>query len=248
VIAFHLPGGVPVDAFALLLGFGASLGLVWALNGDRQKQEILTLDGGLWVLVGALVGARIAYVAVNWGYFQGHLQEIYQLHLGGLAWAGAMVGGMAFLALYASLRRTSLVALADALTPLATALAAAAWLGCWLAGSAYGVKASAWWALPAMDEWGDVARRFPLQLLGAGIILIVQWMIDVFGSYLKSPGVTAGVWSVVFFVEMLVFSVLRADPAPTWQGFRLETLAAGFFLLVSVIGLIKHLFFARTSP
>lgn len=178
-------------------------------------------------------GGRTGYVAVNWAYFRSQPQEIYQVQLGGLSWAGAVLGGLIALFAVAGARKTLPGELADALLPLGTALAVSAWLGCWLDGCAYGAQNNAWWALPALDEWGMFAQRLPLQLLGVGSMLGLQAAIDWIRPRLKANGAAAAVWFVVFSFYMLIFSFLRADPAPSWQEIRLDTWAAGFYLVIA---------------
>lgn len=247
VIAFFLPGGVPVYTFSLLVGLGAGVGLAWVAwraAGLPPTGTVQRVNAGLWTLIGALLGSRAAYVAVNWAYFKTHLGEAPQVQLGGLAWPGALAGGLVFLAIYAALARQPLGVLADALLPLAASLTVSVWLGCWVLGSAYGPPLAAWWAVPARDEGGHLAGRFPTQPLGALLALGLAWLLDL-NWHFRRPGIASGLWLGGFALQLLAISLLRGDPAPGWQGLRLETWAALGFTALAALGLL--LLYLRTD-
>jgi prolipoprotein diacylglyceryltransferase len=255
VVAFYLPGGVPIYALSLLLGLGISLGLAWvAWSANASGRDALRpVNAGLWTLFGALVGGRAGFVVANWPYFQAQPAESLQVSLGGLSWPGALAGALAALGLYAGITAQSLGVLADDLLPLAATLTVSAWLGCWLDGCAYGPLANVWWGLPARDEWGRLALRWPTQLLGALLALGWFWLLElriVYGrgiradasSHPPSRTTKAGrmaTWGLLgFSVQMAALSFLRADPAPHWQALRLDTWAALAFTGLAGLALI----------
>ncbi len=229
MVAFYLPGGVPVYAFALIMGAAASLGLAWAAYSAPRKQVISVLDAGLCALAGGLVGGRLAYVAASWGYFQSQGPKMVEIYLGGLAWPGALAGGLLGLAIYAGIAHQRTGVLANSLLPLGGTMAMAAWLACWLDGCAYGISANAWWALPARDEWGVWGRRAPVQLLGALATLAIYWLVDRLRPRLPVPGQAALLALLLFSLEMFAVSWLRADPVPLIGTLRMEA----WFALVS---------------
>jgi phosphatidylglycerol---prolipoprotein diacylglyceryl transferase len=195
------------------------------------------VDAGLYALIGALIGGRVAFVAVNWNYFQAYPGEIFAVHLGGIAWSGALVGGFSAVLLTAIITRYPLSEYLAALLPLLAALVVASWLACWLAGCAYGPPADTWWGIPSRDEWGTLALRLPVQLIGALLAMGFFWLLDV--SHRRFP--TASQFSSIAFLglalQMLVLSFLRFDPQPTWQGLRMETWAAASFAALALVSL-----------
>jgi prolipoprotein diacylglyceryltransferase len=177
------------------------------------------------VLAGALIGSRIAYALVNWGYFSMHFVEIPQIWLGGLAWPGAVAGGLIALAVFALWTETGFAALADQLLPLVLVLTLSAWLADWQTGVAYGHISTAWWAAPSRDEWGETARRFPVQPIAAALTLFSFGLVDQLSSRLRRRGQIASLAFTSLTAILLLTSFLRADPAPIWQSFRLDTWA-----------------------
>ncbi len=235
MIAFHLPGNLPVYTFSLLLGLGATAGLAWAVWQTNQPDTYRLITASLWTLAGALAGSRAAYLLLNWPYYQVHLAETFQFQLGGLAWPGALAGALLTLALYAWLNRQPFAVLADGLMPQLMLLSLAAWIGCWLDGCAYGPEAFAWWSLPARDEFGLTAWRFPTQLLGALLTLGLFWLVDSLRPRWEKPGMAAGLALLGLMAVVFACSFLRADPGLYWHGLRLDAWAAlGFGLLAGL--------------
>lgn len=170
-------------SFSFWLGIGALVGLGWVALQAPPSDAQARAWAGTAALSGALIGGRGVYVAVHWAYFAApggpaRLIEIPQVWLGGLSGAGALAGGVLAVGLVALATRQPLVTLADALLPLLAGVGAAAWLGCWGAGLAYGPTANAWYALSAPDEWGRVAPRLPLQPLAALLTVAAVWLAE----------------------------------------------------------------------
>ncbi|MFQ5615010.1 MAG: prolipoprotein diacylglyceryl transferase family protein [Anaerolineales bacterium] len=243
MVAFYLPGEVPVYAFSLLLGAAASLGLFWVAWQSEPQLARQRVVAGLGTLLGGLLGGRAAYIGVNWAYFQNHPAEIIQLPLGGLAWPGAVAGGILALPIVALIGRQSLPGLADALLPLIAVLTIAVWLACWMDGCAYGQPTGAWYSVPARDEWGNLTGRWPLQFTGALITFALVQGIDHARNrgWLQIPGRAACVGVFGLSLQWWLLSLLRADPAPQWNGQRLDTWAAIGFAILAALALLVML-------
>ena len=223
--------------FSLFISIGAVLGLSWAILDLKEKHAFRVIDSSLGVLLGGLLGSRAFFVAVHWSYYQEHLLEIPQVWAGGLSSTGALAGAFVAWLILAGLNRQNSAALADQLFPVLMLVAVAAWLGCWLEGIAYGPLAGgAGWSLPARDEWGVFAARFPTQLSGAVLTSGWFWLIETQGKRRKLlPGWVAawGFWGLSVILTGLSF--LRADPVLYWQGLRLDTWGGFSLVLVSLI-------------
>ncbi|OGO64166.1 MAG: hypothetical protein A2Z45_08030 [Chloroflexi bacterium RBG_19FT_COMBO_55_16] len=224
-IAFYLPGNLPVYVSSMLLGLGTTLGLSWVAWQALPERRLREVDAGLLALLGGLIGGRMAFVAADWAYFQSNRGEIPLIHLGGTSWAGALVGGLVALALLTWLTHQPLGTIIVALWPLWTSVIVSAWLGCWLDGCAYGPPATGWWGIPARDEWGKIALRWPTQLLGALLALVLFSFLNWGHQRGLPPRFIAGLGMLGLSLEMLALSFLRADPSLQWRNLRLETWA-----------------------
>lgn len=185
-------------SFSLLLALGTLAGLGWVALQPPRPAAMQHVTAGAWALLGGLAGGRTAYVAVHWTYFQDQPGAMVQFWLGGVSGPGALAGGLAALAAYALLLGPRSAAgcfarRADALLPLLAALSAAAWLGCWQDGVAYGVAYGAvpvtggasydpplhpWYALHSPDEWGRRLPRLPLQPAAAILSIAAAWLAE----------------------------------------------------------------------
>ena len=225
------------------LAIGAALALA-ALN--RRDRAGAVLDCGLLALAAGVIGARAVHVGLHWDYFVQHADEIARLRAGGLAWAGAVIGGLGGLALGARWRRISLMGLLEALTPALPLIGLAAWWGCWATGCAYGAEVATladhpgWLVSEAPDIYGIIAPRYHTQLYGAAgslaLLLLTALMIG--RGWLK--GRRFGL--LLALTALLSFGVgfWRADAAPVAAGLRadqwLDLLLLGLGLILFIKG------------
>jgi phosphatidylglycerol:prolipoprotein diacylglycerol transferase len=233
--------------FSLLLALGAILGLGWCAVRVPPKESLAVTDRGLLALFGALVGARLGYVAINWGYFQLHTAEIWQVWLGGLSGIGAASGFLATIWVIAMAARQPPGALADQLVPLGISLSASAWLAAWEAGSAYGILSTflphgAWLTLPARDEGGTWASRWPTQLVGAVLTLALGAVLsslrrDGHSRRSLKSGSTAALAILGFGAILFALAYTRVDPTPLWYGLRLDAWAGLSFMGLGLLSL-----------
>jgi prolipoprotein diacylglyceryltransferase len=198
----------------------------------------------LIVLSASLLGARLSYVWINWAHFSGHLGEIPQIWLGGLTWPGAVVGAWLAILALPFLFQTSRSRgahpgrlppvgwFADRLYPLLPPIAVTAWLANWQAGVAYGVllPAGSLLGMPSLDETGSYNPHFPLQLLAALSLLADFWLMEMRARPLRRPGQLSRRAFFRLLLNLLVVSLLRADPAPLWNGLRVDAWIALIFL------------------
>jgi prolipoprotein diacylglyceryltransferase len=224
-----------MQPFSILIGVGALSGLLLISWRAPKKELSRYLDAGLWTLFGALVGSRVVAVVINLSYYQTHPGEIFQVWLGGLSGIGAMAGGMLVIILLALWWKFPVGKLADTLLPLAGTLIITAWLGCWVDSCGYGLPSSMWWALPGRDEWGVLAYRVPVQLMGATLTLVLIWLLEWASKHIPVPGLNAVIGLFGLSVVIFALSFLRVDPTPMWNGFRLEAWGAIGFMIFSII-------------
>ena len=154
----------------------------------------------------------------------------------GLAWSGALAGGLVMVAIYAWQLQRSLGELLDGLFPLLTSVAVFSGLACWLNGCVYGPLVINGWGLLALDDMGRMALRLPIQLIGAGATAFWFVVIDTQRARLSRPKVAGWLGLLGVAVVQLGLALLRADPGIFFGGWRLDTLAALGFSVVALIG------------
>jgi prolipoprotein diacylglyceryltransferase len=224
-----------MQLFSVLLGLGALTGLLLIVWKAPKKETSHYLDAALVILFCALLVSRAGYVAVHFPYYQIHPGDIIQVWKGGLSGIGALAGGALGVLILAGWWRGSTGAMADIFLPLVGTLTITAWLGCWLDSCGYGLPTTAWWALPARDEWGVLAYRVPVQLIGAIVTLVIIWFLDRVSKWITIPGISASLGVFLIAAELFALSFLRADSTPILYGLRLEAWGAIGLMLVCLL-------------
>lgn len=231
--------------FSVLLALGAVFGLTWVVYESSPGSQRTSLNAGILVLFSALVGGRMAYVAAHWEYFLDHLIEAPQIWLGGLAWPGALAGGIVGTLIVAWISKISVGVLADRLLPLLVSLSVAIWLGCWMTGCAYGAEVDL--GLLTKDEWGFYKKRIPLQVFSSIITVMLFWGIGRYRHRMDdlSSGLAASFGLGGLSLILLVTSFLWVDPYPLYNNLRLETWAALIFVVISILGGVLAIILGR---
>lgn len=192
-------------------GFGLAIAAYVAYLYSRHRLERADFDvrryGAFtgYLVVAALVGARVAHVATNWGYYAGHPGRWIAVWHGGLASFGGIA---AALPVALALRRrwwpgTSLARFADAVVPaLVAGWALGRLLGPQFMVQGGGHLTHQWFGLHYV---GQVGKRVPvpiIQGLEDGLLwLALLWAQR--GALGRRPG-------VVTAIAMMVWGVVRA--------------------------------------
>lgn len=88
--------GVEIQWYGILIVIGLILAMVFAYRNMRRvgiEAERAT-DAIIGGIIGALIGARLYYVAFNWDAYQGDLLSIVNTREGGLAVFGGLIGAV----------------------------------------------------------------------------------------------------------------------------------------------------------
>lgn len=235
-----------ISSYTLLIGSGLLSGaLLICLTARRQGFEVIhALDGALLAAAGGMLGARFAYLIRYWDYYRGHLNLAMRIKDGGLAWHGALIGGLLAVICYCAVQRISLAAMLDLLAPGIAALAVGAWLGCFMANCASGVETypgqGLLWrlSLDLPDIYGIRAPRVAVQLLGAawsGAVLIVMLII---GQHKRFTGLAFPLWLSLYCFGAFWLGFARADEVRRIAGWRADQLVDAALFVVGAVSLI----------
>ena len=178
----------------------------------------------------------MAYVAVQWSYYRQHLPQVFQIYQGGLAWPGALAGGLLIAMVYARHLRKQPGALLWTLFPLLTSMIVFTWLACWGEGCAYGSINHGSLGLLALDEWGNRAFRFPTQFVGALAALLWFIALDIQNARHLSSNLAGWIGLLGTAIILFGLTYLRADPGIFWHGLRLDAWAALGFTIFALGG------------
>ena len=105
--------------YGLLIATAVLAGLLLAMQRARRRgiDPALVADLLPVLVVGAVIGARLYYVALEWRQYQGRWGDILAIWRGGIAIHGALIGGILATILFCRWRRQPFWPLLDVLVP-----------------------------------------------------------------------------------------------------------------------------------
>ena len=238
-----------MSSFALIIGIGSTLGLLRVAQQASPGESADWVNAGLYILASSLLGSRVVYVLEHASYYWVHQIEAFELWKGGLSLAGALIGGLLCIPLIATVRRIPVHEVILRLGPLVPPLAISGWLGCWLAGCAYGaaLPEHGWWGLPAADEAGQVLLRIPIQAAGALFMIALTWLIEKNHESIASRFNTGYLYLLGFAVTLLVLLPLRMDPVKPMGPLHFDLWSAIGLFLLSASGILAHIIANKTT-
>lgn len=212
-IAFHI-GSLSIHWYGLLLAIGFIVGL-WTASRRAMRDRIApekVFDSGIWLILGAIAGARMLYVISYWDrlvqeplFPSAPWTEMFMVQRGGLVFYGGLIGGIVAGLIYVWKNKLPLWKFADALAPSIALGYVPGRLGCLMNGCCYGRETSLPWAIhfPPDHETRGVAVH-PTQiydaLLNLALYFGLAWLHrrkkfdgQIFASYLLCYSVTRSV-------------------------------------------------------
>lgn len=108
-------GGFSFAYYGLIIGIGMIAGLLVAQADARRRGQDpeIYMDFMLYGVIFAIIGARLYYVIFQWGYYQNHLGEIFNLRKGGLAIYGGIIAAVITLFVFTKKKKISFLSMAD---------------------------------------------------------------------------------------------------------------------------------------
>lgn len=229
-----------MNLFSLMVGIGASLGLLQVWRDAPPRREFASLLNGGVVLIAALIGGRAGFVWLNPHLFTTDLPAALRFWEGGLIFPTALLAALLMIPLLALVQHQPVLRIADWVMIMLIPLAVSLWLGCGAAGCAYGVALTDQypWALPVLDSDGTLTYRFPLPYLAAAALLLIARPVEKKALAIQMPGARAALLGLVLAVHTLLFSSWRADAVPIYHNLRLDYAVSYLLGGVSLLGVL----------
>lgn len=204
--------GWPIYSYGLMLAIAFLIGIFGA--GRSAKKIGVSFDNvvdlGVWILIGAIVGARLAYVITEYQYFLKYPWEIILINSGGLAFHGGLLGGFAAGFWYLKRKKIYPWKLADIIAPFIALGYAVVRIGCFLKGCCYGKQATVFWALPCSGN--DHLLRHPTQIysmIGSLLLFLILWKLR---NHKRFPGFLFVLYIGLYSIMRFVVEFFRVAP------------------------------------
>lgn len=171
-------GGFSVFAYGVFLAIAFAVG-VYGLTREAKRvnlPEEKFLDMSIWIMVAAIVGARLLYILIELPTYLAAPLTIFSVRSGGLSFHGGLIAGIIVGLGYTRRHHLPQGKVADLVAPYLALGYAIVRIGCLLNGCCFGRQTAVPWALPA--AYLDSTPRHPTQLYAfvAGLLIFVILM------------------------------------------------------------------------
>lgn len=158
--SFHLP------TYGALLVLAILAGVLTAMRLGRRAgfDAGLVLDFCTWIILVALVGAKVLMVVSDWSYYRANPGEIFSFStlMAGGVFYGGFLAALAFVGWYVRVQKLSFWKLADVLAPAVAVGQSIGRLGCFSAGCDYGKPTDARWGVIFNSSFAHEVAGVPL--------------------------------------------------------------------------------------
>ncbi len=148
-------------ASAFLIGLALTLYLTKELNKTRKNpiDPDLYYDALIYVLIFAIVGARLYYVIFDFDNYRGDIKSIFAIWNGGLAFYGGVIGGIIAVAIFTKRKNLNLFDFGEVMLPgLALGQAIGRW-GNFVNREAYGCYTDNIFAMRILKDQAQVVTQ-----------------------------------------------------------------------------------------
>ena len=243
-ILFQL-GNWPVYSYGVLLALAYLAGLQLAVVRARRAglDPAKVMDLGIYLIIAALVGAKLMLVLVDFQYFRAQPRELLSLVRAGGVFYGGLIAAF-FTALWLVGRyRLPRWTTADMIAPGIALGHVVGRLGCLLAGCCYGRPTDVPWAITFTNPVAAVNVGTPLQiplhptqLYDAGAELLILAGLLIFERRgRKFPGRTFWLYLLLYAVSRYVIEIYRGDERGTLLGFSTSQFVSILLVPVSLV-------------
>lgn len=142
-------GPITIYTYGFFIAAAILLGLAITSIEAKKKglNNQLVSELGFYLVLGALIGARIFFVIISWDYFLKHPLEIFMFWKGGLVFLGGAIGAALASIFFFKKFKQPFWPWVDSMAPGVAIGQAIGRIGCLCAGCCYGKPTSLPWAI-----------------------------------------------------------------------------------------------------
>ena len=230
-------GVLLASAYLLALYFAVRRARRFGLDGNR------VLDLGIYIIISALVGAKLLLLVVDFDYFRRQPAELWTLARSGGVFYGGLV--LAFLVglWYVRKHRLPVWPIADAIAPGIALGHVIGRFGCLLAGCCYGTPTSRPWGVTFSDTFAASNVGTPLHVAlhptqlydGGAELLILAFLLLTEKWWRKRAGFTFWVYILLYAVSRYVVEMFRGDPRGMTMGYSTSQIISMVLVPLSLL-------------
>src|SRR5436305_230043 len=214
-------GTLTIYTYGVLLAAAYLLGLQFALVRARKRglDANRVLDLGIYIIISALVGAKLLLLVTDWGSFTADPRELLSLARSGGVFYGGLIVAVSVALWYIRRVGLPLWTTCDAFAPGIALGHVIGRFGCFFAGCCFGKPTSVRWAITFTDPFAAANVGTPLnvplhptQLYEAGAeLLILAFLLLTEKSGRKFSGRTFWLYMLLYAISRYIIEFYRGD-------------------------------------
>ena len=248
-VLFEIPGGLKVHAYGLMVAVGFLAALAWVRYQSKREGipvQAMT-DFAFWLMVAAIIGSRLAFLAVDWRYYAENPLAALRVWEGGLVFYGGLIACIFTAWFYLKKYRLNFWKVADIFMPGVALGHGFGRIGCFLAGCCHGRTCDphAWYAVVFPDRPEGLAPPgiplYPVQLIEAAAEFLIFALLAWKSRKKAFDGQILLLYLMTYAIVRIGIELLRGDKE---RGFVLgawlstSQLLSGILLIAALVVLI----------
>jgi phosphatidylglycerol:prolipoprotein diacylglycerol transferase len=214
-------GPLTFYTYGLLLAAAYLLGLQFAIVRARARglDPNRVMDLGIWIIISALVGAKLLLLVVERSQVAANPKELLNVLRAGGVFYGGLVAAIVVSLIYLRRHRLPVWTTTDVFAPSIALGHVIGRFGCLFAGCCFGRPTDVSWAITFHDELAAAngtplgVPLHPTQLYEAGAELLILGILLVFERRGRPfPGRTFWTYMLLYAVSRFVIEFYRGDP------------------------------------
>lgn len=241
-------GGFPVYTYGVLLAAAYLLGLQFALVRARARglDANRVMDLGIWIIISALIGAKLLLLIVDFDTFRRSPGELMTLMRSGGVFYGGLIAAVIVAIWYLRRHRLPVWSVSDAFAPGIALGHVIGRLGCLFAGCCFGRATDVPWGITFTNEYArqnvgtplNIALH-PTQLYEAGAELIILILMLVFERKGRPfAGRTFWGYMLMYGISRFIIEMYRGDARGMVGAFSTSQFVSIILVPLSIIMLI----------
>jgi len=236
--------GFEIAYYGIIIALGITAGYCTAqFQAKRTGQDPdIYLDFAMYVIIAAIVGARLYYVIFSWDDYKDSPMQILNLRAGGLAIYGAVLTSISMVFIYGKLKKYSPLLIGDTgAAGLVIGQAIGRW-GNFFNSEAYGGPTNLPWKLYIAPQYRVIPYQnyeyfHPAFLYESVLDLIIFVILLIFAKkqILKKDGQLALIYLILYSFARIAVELCRLDSVRYVYGIPVAIIASLSIIVISSI-------------
>jgi len=222
------------------LGFAVCAFLIYKHAARLGLNKERVVDMLVLILIGGIIGARLLYIWLNFGYYILRPIEIFDLSKGGLVWYGGFAAGLIAAVIYVRMNKMDFWLIMDLIVPYVALAQAFGRIGCYLNGCCYGVVAPAGFPISVAFP-GSIVARHPTQVYSALLLVIIYLVLRLRQEMPHFKGAILLSYCMLYPLKRFIVEFFRGDNPRAYFGMTLsQVLSFAVFFTALIIFIRKR--------